>query len=89
MNRLQGFESRLPVLVTLNDFGGIAEDKVIKRLKYEHPVFDTAMLTAQKRHAEISGVRSTHYCGAYWRYGFHEDGVMSAQRVVDAVKAAC
>jgi predicted NAD/FAD-binding protein len=52
-------------------------------------VFDTAMLTAQKRHAEISGVRSTHYCGAYWRYGFHEDGVMSAQRVVDAVKAAC
>ena len=89
MNRLQGFESRLPVLVTLNDFGGIAEDRVIKRLKYEHPVFDTAMLTAQKRHAEISGVRSTHYCGAYWRYGFHEDGVMSAQRVVDAVKAAC
>jgi predicted NAD/FAD-binding protein len=45
---------------------------------YEHPVFTPASVAAQRRHAEISGVRRTHYCGAYWRYGFHEDGVVSA-----------
>ena len=83
MNRLQSFASSQPVLVTLNDTGVINHDLVLKRLHYEHPVFDAAMLAAQRRHAEISGINRTHYCGAYWRYGFHEDGVVSALRVVD------
>ena len=83
MNRLQSFASSQPVLVTLNDTGVINNDLVLKRLHYEHPVFDAAMLAAQRRHAEISGINRTHYCGAYWRYGFHEDGVVSALRVVD------
>ncbi len=87
MNRLQGFESNQPVLVTLNDVGSIDESLVLKRLHYEHPVFDAAMLKAQGRHAEISGVDRTHYCGAYWRYGFHEDGVVSGLRVVEALVA--
>jgi len=87
MNRLQGFESNQPVLVTLNDVGSIDESLVLKRLHYEHPVFDAAMLKAQGRHAEISGIDRTHYCGAYWRYGFHEDGVVSGLRVVEALVA--
>lgn len=87
MNRLQGFASTQPVLVTLNDAGRIDENLVLKRLYYEHPVFDAPMLAAQGRHAEISGVDRTHYCGAYWRYGFHEDGVVSGLRVVDRLVA--
>ena len=47
---------------------------------YDHPVYTAAGVAAQARHAEISGVRRTHYCGAYWGWGFHEDGVVSALR---------
>ena len=46
-------------------------------MTYHHPVFDLNALNAQDRKAEISGVNRTHYCGAYWGYGFHEDGVVS------------
>ena len=87
MNRLQNFESSQPVLVTLNDTGNVDANLVLKRLQYEHPVFDVAMLAAQQRHSEISGVNRTHYCGAYWRYGFHEDGVVSALRVASELAA--
>ena len=59
----------------------IDERKVIKRFRYAHPVFTLDGVAAQQRHAEISGQRHTHYCGAYWFNGFHEDGVNSALRV--------
>jgi hypothetical protein len=51
---------------------------VLKRVTYDHPLFTPQAIAAQRRHHEISGVGRTHYCGAYWRYGFHEDGVVSA-----------
>jgi predicted NAD/FAD-binding protein len=50
-------------------------------IEYDHPVYTPAGLAAQRRFDEVSGVRRTHYCGAYWGYGFHEDGVVSALRV--------
>jgi len=67
--------------VTLNRDDAIDEARVIRRLVYHHPIFDDRAFDAQGRHAEISGVRRTHYCGAYWGYGFHEDGVRSALAV--------
>ena len=78
MNILQGIESVEPLLVTLNHTDQINPAKVIKRLTYHHPVYTTAGAAAQARHAEISGHQRTAYCGAYWRNGFHEDGVVSA-----------
>ena len=51
-----------------------------RRVPFDHPVYTRAGLAAQRRWAEISGARRTHYCGAYWRWGFHEDGVWSALR---------
>ena len=45
------------------------------------PQFDEKAIAAQLRWSEISGHRKVHYCGAYWRYGFHEDGVNSALAV--------
>ena len=78
MNILQGLRSSEPLLVTLNHVNHINPAKVIKRLTYHHPVYTTAGAAAQARHAEISGINRTAYCGAYWRNGFHEDGVVSA-----------
>jgi uncharacterized protein len=88
MNILQGLQSREPLLVTLNHTAGIAEDKIIKRLTYHHPVYTTAGAAAQLRHAEISGINRTAYAGAYWRNGFHEDGVVSALRALEHFKHA-
>lgn len=78
MNILQGLRARQAFCVSLNAEGHVDPRRVLRRIAYAHPLFTTAGIAAQQRHAEISGVRHTHYCGAYWRYGFHEDGVVSA-----------
>ena len=78
MNILQNLQSNEPLLVTLNHTKLINPAKVIKRLKYMHPVYTLAGAAAQARHAEISGKNRTGFAGAYWRNGFHEDGVVSA-----------
>ncbi len=82
MNRLQGLEAPVRFLVTLNNDSGIAADKIIKRLSYQHPVYTAQTVEAQTRRSEISGRRNTYYCGAYWGNGFHEDGVVSALQAV-------
>ncbi len=81
MNRLQGIRSKAPFLVTLNDEGRVDPRDEIARFNYHHPVFNANAIAAQKRRSEISGTALTHYCGAYWGYGFHEDGVRSALEV--------
>jgi predicted NAD/FAD-binding protein len=78
MNILQTLASPQPFLVTLNHTAPIDPAKVIKKLEYHHPIFTLAGVAAQARHADISGVNRTAYAGAYWRNGFHEDGVASA-----------
>jgi predicted NAD/FAD-binding protein len=78
MNMLQGLDAATPFCVTLNDRGAIDPDRVIQRMEYAHPLFTERAVAAQRRHREIDGARLTYYCGAYWRYGFHEDGVVSA-----------
>jgi predicted NAD/FAD-binding protein len=81
MNRLQSLETEGVYCVTLNSGERIQKQSVLERFDYHHPVYTTASVAAQQRHDEISGVRRTHYCGAYWGYGFHEDGVNSALAV--------
>ena len=85
MNRLQSLDARQRFLVTLNRSEAIDPSRVIRRFDYAHPVYTRAGVAAQRRWAEISGHRHTHYCGAYWRWGFHEDGVWSALRVSEAL----
>ena len=80
MNNLQRLRSARQYLVTLNRAEAIDPAKVLRRFHYDHPVYTAAGVAAQARHAEISGARRTHYCGAYWGWGFHEDGVVSALR---------
>ncbi|RNC67782.1 MAG: FAD-dependent oxidoreductase [Desulfuromonadales bacterium] len=81
MNRLQSLQAPVEFCVTLNTPDAIAPEKVIGRMVYHHPVYSAAAFQAQKRRHEISGVNRTWYCGAYWGYGFHEDGLNSALAV--------
>jgi predicted NAD/FAD-binding protein len=78
MNALQAIDTHLPLLVTLNCHDEIAPDQVLGRFEYAHPVFDGPAMAAQRRRDEIQGRRGTFFAGAYWEYGFHEDGVRSA-----------
>jgi len=78
MNRLQGLRSRQDFFVTLNGVDQVHASRVLARFVCHHPVFDAGAVAAQRLHAKVDGVNRTHYCGAYWGYGFHEDGVNSA-----------
>ncbi len=82
MNRLQRLNCREQYFVTLNSGNLIEPQSVLREIAYDHPVFTDQALSAQQRKHEINGQRRTYYCGAYWRNGFHEDGVVSA---LDAV----
>jgi predicted NAD/FAD-binding protein len=81
MNRLQTLGTRTTYCVTLNATDAIAPDAILHRARFSHPVYTRAGLRARERHREISGQGRTHYCGAYWGFGFHEDGVRSAYAV--------
>ncbi|HXV37188.1 MAG TPA: FAD-dependent oxidoreductase [Myxococcota bacterium] len=78
MSRLQSLSTRTRFLVTLNGGERIDPAQVLRRFVYHHPIFDRAAIQAQKLHLQLSGLSRTHFCGAYWGYGFHEDGVRSA-----------
>jgi predicted NAD/FAD-binding protein len=88
MNHLQRLRTREQYFVTLNRTDQIDPAKVIRKIAYDHPVYTKEGVAAQGRRNEISGPEHrTHYCGAYWGWGFHEDGVVSANRAVEAATA--
>jgi predicted NAD/FAD-binding protein len=78
MNVLQTLAGRETFCVTLNRSQDIRPERVLKRLVYHHPLYTPAAVAAQQRQHEVNGARRTYFCGAYWRFGFHEDGVVSA-----------
>ncbi len=81
LNRLQRLRCEQQFCVTLNLTERIDPARILRRIQYSHPVYTCAGVDAQRRVAEISGVGLTHFCGAYWGWGFHEDGVNSGLRV--------
>lgn len=81
MNILQSLDAEERICVTLNRSAAIAPERVLARMVYEHPQFTVAAHVAQGRRPEIDGQRRTHFCGAYWGFGFHEDGLRSAVQV--------
>jgi len=78
MNSLQNLECKTNIFVSLNPQNTIEPSKVLKTRHYEHPIFDQAGVNAQKRLAEINGKNRSYFAGAYWGWGFHEDGARSA-----------
>jgi len=87
MNRLQGIDSRSHYIVSLNQSDDIDEDRVLVRRRYAHPVFTPEAIAAQRRWDDINGLRRTWFCGAWWGWGFHEDGARSARRAIDDIVA--
>lgn len=84
MNILQNITAPETFCVSVNPGDKIHSSRILGRYRYHHPVFTTDSVAAQQCWQQISGVNRTHYCGAYWRNGFHEDGVVSALRVGEA-----
>ncbi|HET7589176.1 MAG TPA: FAD-dependent oxidoreductase [Solirubrobacterales bacterium] len=86
MNHLQSLRARENYFVTLNRTAQIDPARIIRMVAYDHPVYTKQGVAARARWSEISGgERRTRYCGAYWGWGFHEDGVVSAQRACDEI----
>ena len=85
MNILQSLNTEETYNVTLNYTEAIDPKKIIRKINYMHPRFSLEGVQAQSRHAEISGHNNTYLCGAYWRNGFHEDGVFSALNVIEQI----
>lgn len=81
MNILQGLKTRDNFIVSLNRSHGIVKDKILRTMNYHHPIFTEASIPAQQQQDAINGQKRTYFCGAYWRYGFHEDGLVSALNV--------
>ena len=88
MNRLQGLDAAEDIFVTLNRTESLDPEKVIQVIPYEHPIVSHEAVAAQARWGEVSGADRIHYCGAYWRWGFHEDGCWSAIRACERLGAA-
>jgi predicted NAD/FAD-binding protein len=89
MNNLQQLRGDRDFFVSLNRGEAIDPARVLRSFSYDHPMYTAAGVAAQGRHAEISNAaRRTHYCGAYWGWGFHEDGVVSALRACDGIPGA-
>lgn len=86
MNLLQGIPGPIDYIVSLNQTELIDPARVLVKRRYQHPVFTPEAVSAQRRWDEINGKRRTWYCGAWWGWGFHEDGTRSAQRVIDGLR---
>jgi len=78
MNKLQNIDAPIDFCVSLNQTDHIDPEKIFKQFDYYHPCFTPEAIKAQDQHALINGKDGIYYCGAYWKYGFHEDGVTSA-----------
>jgi predicted NAD/FAD-binding protein len=87
INRLQPLPWSVPVVVSLNPSRDIRPDTVLAEIEYAHPVFDQAAIDAQARLQAFQGQTHVWFCGAWTRYGFHEDGLMSGLAVADALRA--
>lgn len=87
MNLLQNISCPEDLIVTLNCTEQINPEKILVKRQYHHPVYTPETLAAQKRHAQINGQNRTYYAGAYWGWGFHEDGAKSARVVIDSLLA--
>ncbi len=85
MNVLQGIDCPQPLVVTLNRTAHIDPTCILRRMYYQHPIYTRASVAAQARRAEINGVDRLWFAGAYWGWGFHEDGMRSAVDVARAL----
>ncbi|GAA3963822.1 NAD(P)/FAD-dependent oxidoreductase [Allohahella marinimesophila] len=85
MNLLQNIRSDTQFIVSLNMADRIDPSKILAERHYSHPIYDAGTIAAQRRRGDINGSDGIWYAGAYWGWGFHEDGVRSALDVIDGL----
>jgi predicted NAD/FAD-binding protein len=85
LTALQRLKTRRQLLLTLNAPDAVDPSRVIRHLSYAHPVYNAGSMAAQQRWSEINGRNRSYFCGAYWGYGFHEDGVLSGMAVARSI----
>ena len=83
LNKLQNLKTQENYFLTLNPILDIDDKKIIKKVEFTHPFYDMETITAQKYLSELQGVKNSWFCGSYFGYGFHEDGLKSAIDVAD------
>ena len=87
VNILQRLDAPVTFCATLNRSAAIDPQRILRRITYHHPVFTPEGLAAQGRQSQLNGANRTYFCGAWWRYGFHEDGVVSALNALEHFRA--
>ncbi len=85
MNNLQSLPGRPPLFLSLNSLVDIPDARVLRRIRFEHPMFTDATLAAQKRLWSLQGVGDIWFCGAYFGFGFHEDGLQAGLAVAEEI----
>jgi len=85
LNKLQNLNTKNDYFLTLNPIFKISDDKIIKKIKFSHPFYDLKSIKAQKKLKELQGFKNCWFCGSYFGYGFHEDGLKSALNIVDKI----
>ena len=89
MNLLQNIDCPQPLIVSLNQSQYINSEKILKSVHYQHPVYTSKTIESQQRKNEIQGKHNSYFCGAYWGWGFHEDGARSAHEAVQQFMKEC
>ncbi len=82
INKLQPLPYKQSVIVTLNPTNKINNDKIIKTISYQHPLFSTEAIKAQEKMNNVQGSNGIYFSGAWMRYGFHEDGILSTKKAI-------
>ena len=85
MNNLQKLDSKRDIFVTLGNYPDVDEEKVFKKIKYEHPLYSKKTIEGQKLMRSIQGKNRTYFTGAHLGYGFHEDGIKSSVEVIKII----
>jgi len=78
LNKLQNLNADKNYFLTINPIIPVDESKIIKKIEFTHPIYDTQTMNAQENLSELQGINNTFFCGSYFGYGFHEDGLKSA-----------
>ena len=85
LNRLQNLNTKNNYLLTLNPIFKIDDNKIIKKIEFSHPFYDLQSIKAQKKLGELQGFKNSWFCGSYFGYGFHEDGLKSSLNIVNKI----
>ena len=85
LNKLQNLKTKKNYFLTLNPFIPIEDNKIIKKVEFSHPFYDINTINAQKHLSELQGINNTYFCGSYFGYGFHEDGLNSGMEVAKKI----